>query len=454
MSYSGNSVLLKEFHLSIEKLKIISKHLQNEMVRGLSNGNERSSLKMLPSYVNCPTGQEKGVFYALDLGGTNFRVLRLELMGNGKIGASDKEEFLISKEAMTGNADQLFDFIAESVLRFTMKHPFPCQQETSKILLGFTFSFPVEQTSLNSGTLIHWTKGFQTSGVEGNDVVALLNKAFSNKHVPAEVVALANDTVGTLVSHCYSYQDTAMGVIIGTGTNACYLEEVKNIQKFQASSNSYSFQHMIINMEWGAFGESSNFLPLTSVDCELDQDSVNCGYQLFEKMISGMYLGEIARRILVKLYESGDFLAAPPRIPIDQLRRRNLLETSLLAKLVSDRSGELSVVRDAFYQSMNIELSNLEDRRLVQDTARIVISRSAQLTATAIGAVLEKTGRLEHSKVAIDGSVFEHIPLFREQLGFCLKQLYPSSEIRLALSKDGSGIGAAIIAAIAPVGNQ
>jgi len=100
MSYSGNSVLLKEFHLSIEKLKIISKHLQNEMVRGLSNGNERSSLKMLPSYVNCPTGQEKGVFYALDLGGTNFRVLRLELMGNGKIGASDKEEFLISKEVI------------------------------------------------------------------------------------------------------------------------------------------------------------------------------------------------------------------------------------------------------------------------------------------------------------------------------------------------------------------
>jgi hexokinase len=27
--------------------------------------------------------------------------------------------------------------------------------------IGFTFSFPVQQTALNSGTLLNWTKGFK-----------------------------------------------------------------------------------------------------------------------------------------------------------------------------------------------------------------------------------------------------------------------------------------------------
>ena len=37
---------------------------------------------MLPTFVNKRvTGEERGDFYALDLGGTNFRVLRLTLEG-------------------------------------------------------------------------------------------------------------------------------------------------------------------------------------------------------------------------------------------------------------------------------------------------------------------------------------------------------------------------------------
>jgi hexokinase len=30
--------------------------------------------------------------------------------------------------------------------------------------IGFTFSFPVRQTSIDSGILIKWTKGFAVSG--------------------------------------------------------------------------------------------------------------------------------------------------------------------------------------------------------------------------------------------------------------------------------------------------
>lgn len=43
------------------------------------------------------------------------------------------------------------------------------------------------------------------------------------------VVALINDTVGTLMSCSYNDQNTAVGLILGTGTNACYFEKIDKI---------------------------------------------------------------------------------------------------------------------------------------------------------------------------------------------------------------------------------
>ncbi|MCH99515.1 hexokinase-2 chloroplastic-like, partial [Trifolium medium] len=56
----------------------------------------------------------------------------------------------------------------------------------------------------------------------------------------------------------------------------------------------------IISTEWGAF---SNGLPLTVFDREMDAASINPGHQIFEKTISGMYLGEIVRRVLFNMAE-------------------------------------------------------------------------------------------------------------------------------------------------------
>ena len=47
--------------------------------------------------------------------------------------------------------------------------------------LGFTFSFPCKQEGLAKGRLVKWTKGFCCSGVEGEDVVALLQEAIKRK---------------------------------------------------------------------------------------------------------------------------------------------------------------------------------------------------------------------------------------------------------------------------------
>jgi hypothetical protein len=52
-------------------------------------------------------------------------------------------------QMLKGHGSTLFGFIADAV---KAAHPPPGAS------VGFTFSFPVNQTSINSGTLNHWTK--------------------------------------------------------------------------------------------------------------------------------------------------------------------------------------------------------------------------------------------------------------------------------------------------------
>lgn len=60
-------------------------------------------------------------------------------------------------------------------------------------VVGFCFSFAVEQAALNSGKLMVWTKGFNVDGVIGKDVVALLSGQPPCMRVP--IVFLPDDSV-------------------------------------------------------------------------------------------------------------------------------------------------------------------------------------------------------------------------------------------------------------------
>lgn len=50
------------------------------------------------------------------------------------------------------------------------------------------------------------------------------------------MVALANDTAGTLVAGCSNYSDCHCGLILGTGTNAAYSEKVSNVSSLNGCS--------------------------------------------------------------------------------------------------------------------------------------------------------------------------------------------------------------------------
>lgn len=66
--------------------------------------------------------------------------------------------------------------------------------------------------------------------------------------------------------------------IAGTGCNACYTERTENVDMYTGEKTK---PLMIINTEWGAFGESGELdLIITEFDREIDRNSINPGKQL------------------------------------------------------------------------------------------------------------------------------------------------------------------------------
>ncbi|MCM8790692.1 MAG: hypothetical protein NC938_03220 [Candidatus Omnitrophica bacterium] len=429
----------ESFDISRRDAAQIVKNFHVEMKRGLEG--RQSSLKMIPTYVDRPTGREKGKFIALDLGGTNFRLLALELKGGGRISVRLIRNFALRKEHITKKGTGLFDLLASSVKAFLKKSGFANSRD---INLGFTFSFPIAQSGIASGTLVAWTKGFNAKGVVGKDVVSLLEQALVRNGIShVKVRALANDTVGTLIARSYSDHDCDVGVIIGTGTNACYAEKVKNIKKWEGPAPRTD--NMIINIEWGNF----NKLKLSCYDRLLDGKSGNPGEQIMEKMVSGMYLGKLCGIVLKDLVEKKYILHFLPRKASSKIA---MLRSEDISAIQADKTGSLAGVRNIL-ENIGIRLSSREDRKIIKEVCAIISRRAARICAAAVVSVIRKIDPfiLRKHTIAIDGSVYEKYTGFSSNMRSFVKEILGAKacRLRLVLSKDGSGKGAAIIAAVA-----
>ncbi|KAL8055540.1 hypothetical protein ABFX02_04G062900 [Erythranthe guttata] len=447
---------------TVGRLRQVVDAMAVEMHAGLASEGG-SKLKMLLTFIhNLPTGNEKGIYYALDLGGTNFRVLRVKLGGErSSITELDVDRKPIPQHLMTSTTEELFDFIATSLKDFVEKEenaPEPSQGERRE--LGFTFSFPFKQISSSSGTLIKWTKGFSIEDMVGRDVSQCLQEAMSRKGLDMRVTALINDTVGTLALGHYHDEDTVAAVIIGTGTNACYLERADAIVKCQGLLTTSG--SMVVNMEWGNFW--SSHLPRTSYDVDLDADSPNPNDQGFEKMISGMYLGDIVRRVILRMSLESDvfgLISSKLHVPF-------ILRTPMIAAMHEDDSPNLEEVGRILQDTLEISEVPLNVRKLVVKVCDVVTCRAARLAAAGIVGILKKIGRdgsggitnakskgggsmkMKRTVVAVEGGLYTNYTMFREYLNEAMVQILGddvASHVIIKATEDGSGIGASLLAA-------
>ncbi|XP_024119943.1 hexokinase-2 [Oryzias melastigma] len=435
---------LEPFRLSLEKLQDVSARLRKDMLRGLGkHAHHRAAVKMLPTFVRAtPDGTEKGDFLALDLGGTNFRVLHVRVLEEEqRVLKMDSQICAIPQEIMLGTGEKLFDHIAACLAEFLDSQKLRGQT----LPLGFTFSFPCEQKEIDKSILIRWTKGFNCSGVEGEDVVRLLKEAIHRRgDYDIGSVAMVNDTVGTMMSCGYRDQSCEIGMIIGTGTNACYMEEMKNVKRVEGEDG-----RMCINTEWGGFGDDGSLKDiLTEFDEEVDKTSINPGVHTFEKMISGMYLGEIVRLVLLKLTEEKLLFKG---CPSEALLTPGSFETKFISEIEEPDSGLENAKKILTKLALDWDLVDACVARLVCDT---VSSRSARLCAAALATIANRirTNRgLDHLKttVGVDGTVYRKHPNFSDELQAAVRLLAPKCDVSFLISEDGSGKGAAMVTAVA-----
>jgi hexokinase len=422
------SVVEAEFTVSSAVLDTMAHSFCAAMQSGLRG--EKSSLKMLPSFLSVPSGSEVGNALAIDFGGTNLRVLEAQFLGEGQSKVSSvmsvplidpNGSYNYTSHLATGS--DLFKFIVERLSEIA--------KPGTDYALGHTFSFPCVQTAINSASLIGWTKEIETSGVEGRDVGSLLSNALVNKNLKhIHPTAIINDTVGTLLSGAYARRNVDIASICGTGHNSCYLEP----------SHPLTGGPMIVNMESGNFDE----IPRSRFDEALDAASARPGLQRLEKMVSGHYLGILLERVLRDMVAQG---LAPPL-------SNHLTSRSFDGKLVSDillapnQSHQVEEIAKTLFKPHEVS-ADLNDA--ISRVTRLIAERSARLVAaTFVGVVHHIDRQFERPhEIAIDGSLYEKMPGYAHWIQQAFVELSPrGAHISTHLAKDGSGLGAAIAAIV------
>ena len=423
-----DSVLYNEiiaaFTVDTEHLREAAANFRQDMRLGLA-GSPDSSLRMLPSYLGLPTGEERGSYLALDFGGTNVRVLLYRLEGNGTykmlshVAKPLKVDGVYDFVGADATGEEMFDFLAGLVDEAV------AGDHETPYLLGHTFSFPSRQTNINDARLIIWTKEFAARGVEGevvNDLLraALVRQGLSNV-TPNSVI---NDTVAVLLSAAYINGDTKIGAIYATGHNTCYLEPHTGMAE----------PPMIINMESGGFQKISP----NRFDVALDAASEKKGEQRLEKMVAGRYLGELFGLAMAELLGEKGHTYHFTSVDLSRMLADVGEDAQLAATIVEAVTGKILPVEDAVR---------------IRELARAIVVRSIRLiAATFVGTLWQITGAGEicPQHIVVDGSVYEKMPLVQEEMRRAFFELLgeDAAKVDTMLACGGSGLGAAIAAAM------
>jgi len=442
------------FRLSDAKLIQITNRFLDEFAIGISAYNH--PMAMIPTFVTgVPNGAEKGTFLALDLGGTNLRVCEVTLRGDNTF-TLRQAKYKVSEALKTGEASVLFDYLADSVDAFLTESNSVVSDQSEELYLGFTFSFPVEQSAIDKGVLLTWTKGFAAKNAIGRDVVKLLQDAFDRKHIHVRCIALVNDTVGAMLSHAYATGGCILGAIFGTGTNGAFGLPVEQVTKLGNNAAVSKGGEMILNTEWGAFDNARSVLPSTPFDQKLDRESINPTYQAFEKFVSGMYLGEVVRNILLSFID-----AVPPILfhgrSTPMLNKHYGFDSAYMSMI--ETATSIQAVRVVLIEHLGFhpEMISDDDCEVTRTICEMVATRAAALSGCALAAVLIQTGRAQLGggmtegekpyRVGLDGSLAEHYPHFESRMRAALRVIIGEQAegfVEIGMAKDGSGVGAAL----------
>lgn len=168
-------------------------------------------------------------------------------------------------------------------------------------------------------------------------------------------------------------------------------------------------------------------------------------------MVSGMYLGEITRNILLHLIDAGELFDGYSSEVLNEHYGFDAEFVSTVEGAKSDDDIEATILRILKVPKEHIRPSDLG---LVSWAVGLVAHRACYLAATAIAAVILHTAPNRSSDdkgidVGVDGSVAQYLPRFDERVHEALAIVLTQEQakgVTIGLAKDGSGVGAALTA--------
>ncbi|KAF8423360.1 hypothetical protein EV426DRAFT_603188 [Tirmania nivea] len=491
-----------------------------------------SSTQFLPTPItSLPDGKENGKFLALDLGGSNLRVGVVELCGvgafkeptpatndsgspwSGSVSPSSTTQLvmepnlgLVKSEVLTVprfriapssawgipdylksmQAEALFDWVGECIASVIRTYLSQCSKDVAEeiihegLALGVTFSFPMVQSSHTSALLMPMGKGFTFSTT--NDLATLLTNAYAKVRIlseggvklpKVEVVAITNDSISTLLAGGYVHKgNAAVGIIVGTGTNATCLCPVGKLADFKKPTQKADATHVLLNTEWSINGT----LPaverhMTKWDRILDKENEKPGFQPLEEMVSGRYLGEIVR------LASLDVLGKEGAMLPSRFYKPYAVETKLCAEVEGEGRVEkvIEILKSYFCDKVASWNWDTTSATTFTSICKTVSNRAAALVVAATVGILDvnndlglyspKTIQQEEEIggdviISFTGTVLEKYPNFRERCQRYIEEitekLYDEQamksthrrKVRLVEAKNGGIIGAAVLAAM------
>jgi hexokinase len=136
--------------LEISSLMTLSARLQEQFKEKLQS----SDISMLPSYnYTLPTGEERGNYLALDIGGTNFRVALVELRGRREDRRNGMKIVKMFSHRISGpiralKGREFFAWMAERIEDAINDAEVLKVHGDGTFLMGVAWSFPIEYISL------------------------------------------------------------------------------------------------------------------------------------------------------------------------------------------------------------------------------------------------------------------------------------------------------------------
>ena len=271
------------------------------------------------------------------------------------------------------------------------------------------------------------------------------------------MASIVNDSSATLLSRAYEDPSTRFAVILGTGFNIAVHLPVSALatSKYKGYPQKWLDEatHVLVNTELSMFGK--NIFPTTRWDEQLNATHVRPDFQPFEHMISGRYLGEVVRLIIVEAVKTAGLFSG--EMP-EKLSELYSLETGTLAAMELDESKKLTNAI-ALFQSKHplSKPPTYHDIQFIRHVSQLVSHRAAAYLAAGIHSLWDLHITSEgltpatagHIAMGCNGSVIEKYPLFRELCQSHLDELTTASgagpkSISLEVAVESAIFGAAV----------